>query len=88
MGLVGDFKLRKRDAGPRMQQIISEIVSILNEDGYQRTIYLSAPTSSSSGYQGEKRIVREGVTLREYVYEGAAWWKSDPSATTGWSLVT
>lgn len=87
MGLVGDFKLRKRDVSPRLQQIIADIIQILNEDGYQRKIYSAAPTSSSPGYEGEKRLVRVGATLREYVYEGAAWWKSDNTATTGWSQV-
>ena len=70
MSIVGDFKLRKRDASPRVQQIIADIVQILNEDGYQRKIYAAAPTSSSPGYEGEKRLVRVGATLREYVYEG------------------
>ncbi len=87
MAFVGDYKLSKKDASPRIQQIIQEIVDILNTDGYQRKIYANAPTSTSPGYEGEKRIVQTGATLREYMYASAQWWKSDNTQTSGWSTV-
>ena len=85
MGDVSDIKLNKQDASPRLQQVISEIVEILNQDGYQRKTYSSAPTSTSPGFEGEKRTVIEGVTLTEYKYNGGQWWYSDATVVTGWS---
>ncbi len=73
---VDDIKLTKQDASPRLQQLIMEIVQILNEDGYQRRIYATAPQADSTGFEGEKRVVQVGSTLREYVYANGKWWMS------------
>ena len=85
--LVNDYKLNKADASPRLQQLLREMIDILNNDGYQRKVYTSAPTSGSPGIEGEKRVVVSGATLREYMYANGQWWKSDPAETSGWSAV-
>lgn len=83
---VSDYKLPK--TVPRqVQEMLLEIVEILNNDGYQRRVYAQPPTSGSPGFIGEKRLVLSGAVLREYIYTASGWYKSDATATTGWSAV-
>lgn len=74
--LVTDIKLGKKDVSPRVQQVLSEIIEILNEDGYQRKKYAQAPTSASAGVEGEKRIVQTGANFWDYAYASGSWWYS------------
>lgn len=83
---VQDYKLPKSVPRP-VQEMLLEIVDILNNDGYTRRIYTTAPTSASPGFVGEKRMVLTGAVLREYIYTSGGWYKSDNTASTGWSAV-
>lgn len=74
--IVDDIKLSKRKTDPRLMQIISQVVEIINGGLYESKTFTSAPTSSSPGFEGETRVVKTGVTVRIYRYLSGAWYYS------------
>ena len=85
--LVDDFKIPRTVPRPLLD-MLDQIVEILNNDGYQRKVYTTDPTTSSAGIEGEKRIVVTGATLKEYLYASDQWWESDGTAAGGWSQLS
>jgi hypothetical protein len=83
---IDDLILPKTVA-KQVREVLGQVVEILNNNGYERKVYTSAPTSTSPGFEGEKRVVITGATLREYMYGSGQWWKSDSTAASGWSAV-
>ena len=88
MPLVSDVKLNKQDASPRLQQLITEMVEILNQGGYQEKVYTAIPSVGDPGFEGEVRNCITGATLTVCKYLNGQWWKSDATALTGWSVVS
>jgi hypothetical protein len=86
--LINDYKLKKEDASPRVQIVLSEIIEILNNGGYQEKRYTAAPTASDPGFEGEVRNVITGSVFTVYKYQSGSWWKSDGTAASGWTQVT
>ncbi len=74
--IVDDIKLSKKNTDPRLMQMLTQVVEILNTGSYEQKIYVSAPTASSPGFDGEVRVVRTGAVVKTYKFISGAWYYS------------
>ena len=88
MPLIDDIRLDPSKTDPRIQQIITQIIDIINTGGYQQPTYAQAPLAGDPGFEGEVRNVLIGAVMKEYKYISGNWYKSDATVSGGWSVVT
>ena len=74
---VEDIKLKKTTTDPRLMQILSQMIQIMNEGLYEQKVFTTVPGASDPGFEGEVRKVLTGSTLREYVYVSGNWYSSE-----------
>jgi len=73
--IVDDIKL-KHGTDPRLRQVLSQVVEILNTGSYEQKVYTSAPSAGDPGFEGEVRKVKTGAVVREYTYIDGNWYYS------------